>query len=121
MGVLNDELANILRRKRRAFRFTQEDLGRRIGVSGSYISTLEGGKASARLSELEDLAVHFRTTAFALIEEAARAEERFVAAQPTPQDAVGLDVIAADLSPAGRAMAREFLLFLRERERVDEA
>ncbi len=121
MGVLHDELSNVLRRKRRAFRFTQEDLGRRIGVSGSYISTLESGKASPRVSELEDLAVHFRTTALAMIEEAGRAGESFVPAQPTPPASAGLDVIAADLSPTGQEMGREFLLFLRERERVDEA
>lgn len=121
MGVLNDELAKVLFRKRRAFRFTQADLGDRIGVSGSYISSIETGKASARVAELEDLAVHFRTTAYEMIEEAARANERFVNAlkDRSPEDS--LDNIAADLSPKHRLLAREFLLFLRERERVDAA
>jgi transcriptional regulator with XRE-family HTH domain len=120
MGVLSDELSNVLKRKRKAFRFTQDDLGHRIGVSGSYISTLESNKASPRVNELEDLAACFRTTAFAMLEEAARAGERFVPATPdVAPAATGLDAIAADLSPGHRNLAREFLLFLRERERVD--
>lgn len=119
VGLLSDELAKILFRKRRSFRFTQNDLGGRIGVSGSYISTLESGKASPRLSELEGLATHFRTTAVELVLEAARASESFVpASAPVAPD--GLDAIAADLSPSHRQLAREFLLFLRERERVDD-
>lgn len=119
MGVLSDEIAKLIHRKRRAFRFTQADLGARIDMSGSYISSLESGKASPRLGELEDLAAHFRTTAFEMIEEAMRAGERFVPAVE-PSDA-GLDAIAADLSLEHRLLAREFLLFLRERQRVDSA
>jgi transcriptional regulator with XRE-family HTH domain len=117
MGVLSDEIGKVLHRKRRAFRFTQAELGQRIGTSGSYISTLESGRASPRVSELEDLAAHFRTTALALVEEAARADESFVPAAPPPDDE--LAVIAAELGPENRRLAREFVLFLRERERVD--
>jgi transcriptional regulator with XRE-family HTH domain len=120
MGVLNEALTSVLKRKRRAFRFTQEDLGRKIGVSGSYISTLESGKASPRVSELEDLAACFRTTAMAMLEEAARAGERFVPAEAAALPGT-LDTLAADLSPERRELAHEFLLFLRERERVDQA
>ena len=117
MGMLSDELAKVLLRKRTAYRFTQSDLGHRIGVSGSYISSLETGKASPRLSELEDLATHFRTTAYELLKESAEAGETYVAAvQPVNE---GLDIIAADLTPRSKAFAREFLLFLREREKVD--
>ena len=119
MGLLNDALAEVLKRKRRAFRFTQDDLGRKIGVSGSYISTLESAKASPRISELEELAACFRTTAMAMLEEAARADERFVPVDDAPRPGT-LDTIAADLSPEGQRLAREFQLFLRERERVDE-
>jgi transcriptional regulator with XRE-family HTH domain len=121
MGVLGDELAKVLLRKRRAFRFTQADLGERIGVSGSYISSLETGKASPRISELEDLAAHFRTTAIEMIQDAATAQERFVAAPTYEDPRFGLDAIAADLSPEHRALGREFLVFLRERARVDGA
>ena len=35
MSKLGDEIAKVLFRKRRGFRFTQADLGTRIGVSGS--------------------------------------------------------------------------------------
>lgn len=122
MGILTDELAKVLKRKRHAFRFTQDDLGRKINVSGSYISTLESGKASPRVLELEELAACFRTTAMAMLEEASSAGERFV---PVIEAGAGrpgtLDAIAADLSPARRALAEDFLLFLRERERVDGA
>jgi transcriptional regulator with XRE-family HTH domain len=121
MGVLGDELAKVLLRKRRAYRFTQADLGTRIGVSGSYISSLEAGKASPRIAELEDMAAHFRTTALELIQEAASAEERFVAAARPDEPKLGLDAIAADLRPEHRTLVREFLVFLRERERVDRA
>lgn len=119
MGLLNDEIARVLHRKRRNFRFTQSDLGERIGVSGSYISTLEGGKASPRISELEDLAVHFRTTAFELLREADASQEGFVSVAVKTD--LGLDDIAADLAPEHQKLGREFLLFLRERERVDKA
>jgi len=119
MASLGDELAKVLHRKRRGFRFTQADLGTRIGMSGSYISSLESGKASPRVAELEDLAVHFRTTAYELIQEAARADEHYVAARRPEPDGAGLDAISEGLSPENRRLAREFLLFLRERERVD--
>jgi len=117
MGSLGEELAKVLHRKRRAFRFTQADLGTRIGVSGSYISSLESGKASPRLAELEALAVHWRTTALELIMDAARADERFVAALREGEPRLGLDALAEDLPPERRALAREFVIFLRERAR----
>ena len=119
MGILHDEIAKVILRKRRAFRFTQHDLGARIGMSGSYISSLESGKASPRIAELEDLATHFRTTAADMVQEAISAGERFVPVTETTRE--GLDAIAADLSLEHRRLAREFLLFLRERERVDKA
>jgi transcriptional regulator with XRE-family HTH domain len=121
MGTLGDELAKVLFRKRRAFRFTQADLGSRIGVSGSYISSLESAKASPRISELEDMAAHFRSTAIEMILEASRADQSFVAMRPTETPGLGLDALAEDLTEDQRAFAREFLLFLRERGRVDAA
>lgn len=119
MSKLGDDLAKVLFRKRRGFRFTQADLGHRIGVSGSYVSSIEAGKASPRLSEIEDMAAHFRTTAFELIQEAFLAGEQFIPAVKLETGGPGLDEIAAELTPEQRAFAREFLLFLRERERVD--
>lgn len=119
MSKLGDEIAKIVFRKRRGFRFTQADLGSRIGVSGSYISAIEAGKSSPRISELEDMATHFRTTAFEMIQEAFTAGEQFIPAVTLETGGPSLDEIASDLSPAQRGFAREFLLFLRERERVD--
>jgi transcriptional regulator with XRE-family HTH domain len=116
-GRLGEELARVLHRNRRAFRYTQVDLGQRIGVSGSYISSIEAGKASPRFSELEDLATHFRTTALDLLLTAARADEDYIPATETP--AADLDTLAADLAPEHKELAREFILFLRERDRVD--
>jgi transcriptional regulator with XRE-family HTH domain len=121
MGSLGDELAGVLHRKRRAYRFTQADLASRIGVSGSYISSLETGKASPRISELEDLAASFRTTAMELVLEAASADQRYVASLQKEQPGLGLDAIARDLPPEQQALAREFLLFLRERGRGHQA
>lgn len=119
---LGEEVARIVHRKRRAFRFTQADVGSRIGVSGSYISAVENAKTSPRLAEIEGMALLFRTTAMEMLQEAHAAGESFV---PVTRDAsappAGLDEIAAALTPEARRMAREFLLFLRERERVDPA
>jgi transcriptional regulator with XRE-family HTH domain len=119
MGLLTEELAKVLLRKRRSYRFTQSDLGQRIGVSGSYISSLETAKASPRISELEDMAAHFRTTALALILDASNAGEGYIPATEARPD--GLDAIVADLQPDSQRLAREFILFLRERERVDRS
>ena len=119
MSKLGDEIAKIVFRKRRGFRFTQSDLGHRIGVSGSYISSIEAGKSSPRISELEDMATHFRTTAFEMIQEAFTAGEHFIPTVALETGGPGLDEIASELTPEQRALARDFLLFLRERERVD--
>ena len=120
-STLSEELARVLHRKRRAFRFTQADLGGRIDVSGSYISGLENGKTSPRIVEIEGLATHFRTTAFELLQEAHTAGQQYVAATTLETGGPSLDEIAAELSPAARRMARDFLIFLREREKVDGA
>jgi predicted transcriptional regulator len=47
-------------------RYTQADLGARIGTCGSYIAVIESVSTSARISEVEALATVFRTTAFDL-------------------------------------------------------
>lgn len=117
---LSEEIGKIVHRKRRAFRFTQSELGGRIGVSGSYISGIENGKTSPRIDEIEGLATHFRTTAIEMIQEASDAGERYVPAASLQTGGPGLDTIAAELSPDGVRLARDLLLFLRERE-VDQA
>lgn len=118
---LGEEVARIVHRKRRAFRFTQADVGKRIGVSGSYVSSIENAKTSPRLAEIEGMATLFRTTAMEMLLEAQNASESFVPATHAEPGAIaaGLDEIAAELAPETRRLAREFLVFLRERERVD--
>jgi len=120
---LGEEVARIVHRKRRAFRFTQADVGQRVGVSGSYVSSLENAKTSPRLSELEGMALLFRTTAMELLTEAQHACEGFVPIAPehAPRAVQGsLDELADGLGPETRRLAREFLIFLRERERERE-
>ena len=71
MPTLNERLGEVIKRKRQRDRFTQADLGAKIGVSGSYISAIESANSSPRIGELEGLATAFRTTAYDLITEAA--------------------------------------------------
>ena len=94
--------------------------GLRLDLRSAFREAVEGRRRVERTNlsvELEDLATHFRTTAFEMIREAAHAEEGFVVATLPPE--LGLDDIAADLTAEHQALARDFLLFLRERERVD--
>jgi transcriptional regulator with XRE-family HTH domain len=115
MATLNENICEIIRRKRKVFRYTQDDLGNRIVRSGSYISAIEGNKTSPTIEELEKLAAAFRTTALDIIEEAASLESRvFRAKKPSEGDTL-LTVIEG-LSPERQQMAREFLLFLQDRQ-----
>ncbi len=115
MATLNENVCEILRRKRKVFRYTQEDLGNRIARSGSYISAIEGNKTSPTIEELEKLSTQFRTTALDIIEEAASLESRVFRAKK-PGEAETLLSLIETLSPQRQQMAREFLLFLQERD-----
>ena len=74
MPSFNERVGEVIKRKRQRDRLTQAELGSRIGVSGSYISSIENGQSSARIAEIEALATVFRTTAFELLSEAAAAD-----------------------------------------------
>jgi transcriptional regulator with XRE-family HTH domain len=114
MGALNERLAEVLKRKRQRDRLTQSDLGGRIGVSGSYISSLESAQSSARVTEIEQLAQVFRTTAFDLLAEAARDDGyRF---SETNRERSAFLSLYDQLAPEQQKMARAFLLFLREQQ-----
>ena len=63
--------------------------------------------------------MHFRTTAIELLLEATDPDAGYVAATHEPIAKDGLDGIAAELRPEHRELAREFLIFLRESDRVD--
>ena len=114
MPTLNERIADIIKRKRQRDRLTQSDLGGRIGVSGSYISSLESAQSSARISEIEGLATVFRPTAFDMIAEAARLEGYKFSESTRERDAF-LALYDA-LSPEHQRQARTFLLFLREQQ-----
>ena len=114
MATLNERLGEVIKMKRQRDRLTQNELGSRIGVSGSYISSIESATTGVRMTELEGLATAFRTTAFELITEAA---------QPDPRDFSGANrdrnafVNLYDaLAPDHQRQARAFLLFLREQQ-----
>ena len=108
---LNDRLGEIIKRKRQRDRYTQADLGSRIGVSGSYIGSIESAQTSARIAELEALATVFRTTAFDLITEAAKQDAYTFSASNRERDA--FLSLYDSLSLDHKQQARNFLLFLR--------
>jgi transcriptional regulator with XRE-family HTH domain len=114
MPSLNERIGEIVKQKRQRDRLTQSDLGGRIGVSGSYISSIESAQTSARISEIEGLASVFRTTAFEIITEAAQPDPRtFTTAN---RDRNAFLVLYDALTPEMQQQARTFLLFLREQQ-----
>jgi transcriptional regulator with XRE-family HTH domain len=115
MPSLNERIGELVKRKRQRDRLTQADLGKRIDVSGSYISSIESGQTSPRISELEGLATAFRTTAFELLSEAAQADESYNFSE-TNRERNNFLTLYDQLAPENREMARKFLLFLREQQ-----
>jgi transcriptional regulator with XRE-family HTH domain len=114
MPTLNERIGEVLKRKRQRDRFTQSDLGARIGSSGSYISGIETAQTSARISDIESLATVFRTTAFDLISEAAKLDGYKFSASNRDRDA--FLALYDSLNPENQKQARNFLLFLREQQ-----
>ena len=114
MATLNERLGEVLKRKRQRDRFTQADLGARIGVSGSYIGAIESSSTSPRISELEALATVFRTTAFDLITEAAKQDAYTFSESNRERDA--FLSLYDSLALEHKKQARNFLLFLREQQ-----
>ena len=114
MASLTERIAEVVKRKRQRDRLTQSDLGSRIGVSGSYISSVEAAQASPRIAELEALGTVFRTTAFDLIVEAAKQDGYTFSASNRERDA--FLSLYDSLSPENKKQARNFLLFLREQQ-----
>src|SRR5215210_1471899 len=104
MATLNERLGEIVRQKRQRDRLTQADLGTRVGVSGSYVGSIESAQTSPRIAELEALAGVFRTTAIELISEAAAQDGYKFSASTRERDAF-LALFDA-LSPERQQMAR---------------
>lgn len=114
MPSLNERIGEIIKRKRQRDRFTQADLGARIGTSGSYISAIESATTSPRISEIESLATVFRATAFDLISEAAKQDNYNFSESNRERDS--FLSLYDSLSPEHQKQARNFLLFLREQQ-----
>jgi transcriptional regulator with XRE-family HTH domain len=114
MPTLNERIGEIVKQQRQRLRLTQADLGARIGVSGSYIGSIESASTSPRIAEIEGLAAVFRTTAFDLIAEAAQPDQRnFTTAHRDRNAFVNL---FDSLTPEHQRQARLFLMFLREQQ-----
>ncbi|NOK64183.1 MAG: XRE family transcriptional regulator [Chloroflexi bacterium AL-W] len=116
MPTLNERIGDIVKRKRQRDRLTQSDVGSRIGVSGSYISSIESAQTSARIAEIEGLANVFRTTAIELINEAAQLDSYRVTA--TNREREAFLALYDGLSPENQKQARTFLLFLRDQQNL---
>jgi transcriptional regulator with XRE-family HTH domain len=115
---LNERLGDVIKRKRQKYKFTQSELGSRIGSSGSYISSIEAGTTGVRITDLEQMALHFHTTAVELINEAAGKDEyRFTAAN---RERDAFLALYDALESGQRTMARQFLLFLRQQGNLEE-
>ena len=119
MPTLNERIGDIVKRKRQRDRLTQSDVGSRIGVSGSYISSIESAQTSPRIGEIEGLANVFRTTAIELINEAAQLDSYRVTS--TNREREAFLALYDGLSPENQQQARTFLLFLRDQQnRVED-
>ncbi|MEI8165309.1 MAG: helix-turn-helix transcriptional regulator [Chloroflexales bacterium] len=114
MASLNERIGEVLKRKRTRDRLTQSDLGSRISVSGSYISSIEAGTTGVRVTELEGMAAVFRTTAIELINEAAGKDAYNFNASNRDRDA--FLTLYDNLNAEHKKQARLFLMFLRELE-----
>ncbi|MFD3165874.1 helix-turn-helix domain-containing protein [Herpetosiphon sp. NSE202] len=112
MASLSEAIGAIIKRKRTRDRLTQNDLGAKVGVSGSYISAVEAGNTSPRIAEVEGIAQVFRTTALEMISEAASSETKIYSDSRREQEA--LLSIFTTLSPDRRQQVYEFVLFQRD-------
>lgn len=112
MPTLSENLGAIVKRKRTRDRLTQNDLGAKIGVSGSYISGVENGTTSPRIIELEGLVATFRTTALEMISEAASTETKTYSDARREQESM-LSVFNT-LNPERRKQVLEFIMFQRD-------
>lgn len=104
----------VVRRLRERWRLTQQDVVEyaRLERSSSYISSIETGKTSPTLAELEALAVVFRTTLFDMVREAQGGQDE---GSPAHESVQQVDSVFRDLSPEDQELALEFLRLLAKR------
>lgn len=112
----SDNLGPVIRRLRERWRLTQQDVVEyaRLERSSSYISSIETGKTSPTLAELEALAIVFRTDAISLIRQAG-GEVQPPAAPDDPAEK--LVALYRTLPPEKQELALDFIQFLTERRR----
>jgi transcriptional regulator with XRE-family HTH domain len=110
-----------IKRYRERWRLTQQELVEYLGIdrSASYISSIETGKTSPTLAELEHFARVFRTTAVDLIMEASGAAASS-GSDATPEEQ-RLLALHASLPRAEQALAMDLLQFLADRSRRAES
>jgi transcriptional regulator with XRE-family HTH domain len=106
-----------IKRYRERWRLTQQELVDYLGIdrSASYISSIENGKTSPTLGELEHLARVFRTTAIDLVMEAQGAAAS-TGSQETPEEQ-RLVALYQSLPAADQALAMDLLQFVADRSR----
>jgi transcriptional regulator with XRE-family HTH domain len=106
-----------VKRYRERWRLTQQDLVDYMGIdrSASYISSIETGKTSPTVAELEHLARVFRTTAVDLILEAEGAPLS-TGTQETPEEQRVMALFQS-LPEADQALAMDLLQFVADRSR----
>jgi len=107
----------LVRKYRERHRMTQQDLVEYTGLdrSASYYSSIETGRTSPTLAELEAIARVFRTTVIDFLQEAGEASAGVRGREPQESDRVL--ALFESLSAPGRAMAVELLDLMAERER----
>ena len=109
-----------IRRLRERHRMTQQDLVEYTGLdrSSSYISSIETGRTSPTLHELEQIARVYQVSLLDLLQEGDRAGA--AASEDTSlQDRLGprLAALYESLSPEDQELAVEFLQLLAEQRR----
>jgi XRE family transcriptional regulator, regulator of sulfur utilization len=109
----------VVRRLRERHRMTQQDLVEYTGLdrSSSYISSIETGRTSPTLYELEQIARVYQVPLQELLQEGGQAADAG-AAEPL-EDRLGprLAALYEGLSPEDQALAVDFLHLLADRER----
>ncbi|MBI3944315.1 MAG: helix-turn-helix transcriptional regulator [Armatimonadetes bacterium] len=104
----------VIRRLRERWRLKQQDVVEyaRLDRSSSYISSIETGKTSPTLAELEAMSIVFRTTVSRMIQEAGGEQGE----APTADDpATRLVALFRGLDPDEQELALAFLQLLTDR------
>jgi len=109
----------VVRRLRERHRMTQQDLVEYTGLdrSSSYISSIETGRTSPTLYELDQIARVYQVPLQQLLQESGQADDS--AGDEPLADRLGprLAALYEGLSPENQSLAVDFLQLLADRER----